>query len=267
MAVPPTRPNIGASMPTTPGNAGESLKLPQFIQFIKDKLNLTPKEAMEMLNVKSLNGVNLRDAFEELQQMAQEEERGAPAAEGKPLEAASAASRAGAQAPQPQPQPQPQPSRPAPAAPLPLSNKMGPDILEIKHAVVREMPSSPTFDEELDDEEFDLHLDEDEDYPSELTENERSFAEETLSRLREARGASVASPTRLQALNNVVGEQLSREQLLDLVQGTWNSAALNKLKNEQVEALISWAKQDAFVEEAEVVLALLRENTYARSDR
>jgi hypothetical protein len=44
-------------------------------------------------------------------------------------------------------------------------------------------------------------------------------------------------------------------------------ATLNKLKSEQVEALISWAKEDAFVEEAEVVLAFLQENTYARSDR
>jgi len=67
--VPPTRPNIGASMPSSPGvsvDTSGSLKLPQFIQFIKESLGLTPKQAMELLNVKSLSGLNLRDALEEL---------------------------------------------------------------------------------------------------------------------------------------------------------------------------------------------------------
>jgi len=61
-AVPPTRPNIGASMPSSPGTSVDtsgSLKLPQFIQFIKDTLDLSPKQAMELLNVKSLSGLNL----------------------------------------------------------------------------------------------------------------------------------------------------------------------------------------------------------------
>src|SRR5437868_3275981 len=71
-AVPPTRPNIGASMPSSPGmsiDTSSSLKLPQFIQFIKEALDLTPKQAMELLNVKSLSGLNLREALEELQEI------------------------------------------------------------------------------------------------------------------------------------------------------------------------------------------------------
>jgi hypothetical protein len=254
--VPPSRPSIAASMPSTPGLAGsasESMRLPQFIQSIKEKLNLTPKEAMDKLNVKSLNGVNLREAFEQLQHLANRQEgRAAPAEQG-PAGAESEAQVVRA-------------SSPAPGL---ATSKPGSDILEIKHAVVREMPPAQAFDEELDDVEFDLELDEDEEgeYSSELTENERDFAENMLSKLREARGSSVASAQRLQALNNVVGEQLSKEQLLELIQGVWNISTLNKLKNEQNEALISWAKQDAFVEEAEVVLALLQENAYARSDR
>ena len=71
-AVPPTRPNIGASMPSSPGmsvDTSGSLKLPQFIQFIKDTLDLSPKQAMELLNVKSLSGLNLREALEELQEI------------------------------------------------------------------------------------------------------------------------------------------------------------------------------------------------------
>jgi hypothetical protein len=135
--------------------------------------------------------------------------------------------------------------------------------------MVREVPPSAAFDEELEDEELGLDVGDEEglDYLSELTEHERDFAEDRLSKLREARGSSGASPARLQALNNVLGEQLDGDQLLELIQGIWSVATLNKLKNEQVEALISWAKEDAFVEEAEVVLAFLQENTYARSDR
>jgi hypothetical protein len=223
------------SMPGPGGNASESMRLPQFIQFIKEKLGLTPKEAMDKLNVKSLNGVNLREAFEQLQHMANSEEGHA----GEPATAAAEA----------------QASRAAPPGAGPTPNKPTPDILEIKHAVVREMPPAQAFEEELDDVDFGVNMD-DEEFSSELTENERDFAEDMLSRLREARGSSTASEQRL-----------SKEQLLDLIQGAWNVTSLNKLKNEQVEALISWAKQDAFVEEAEVVLALLQENAYARSDR
>src|SRR5256714_2699139 len=77
--VPPTRPSIGASMPTTPGIPGdtsESLKLPQFIQIIKDSLGLTPKQAMDLLHVKALSGLNLREAFEQLQQIVDQEAPG-----------------------------------------------------------------------------------------------------------------------------------------------------------------------------------------------
>jgi hypothetical protein len=36
---------------------------------------------------------------------------------------------------------------------------------------------------------------------------------------------------------------------------------------DQVEALISWAKQDDFVDEAEAALAALEEDRYARGNR
>jgi len=65
VTAPPTRPSIGASMPSTP-DTSESLKLPQFIQVIKDSLGLTPKQAMDLLHVKALSGLNLREAFEQL---------------------------------------------------------------------------------------------------------------------------------------------------------------------------------------------------------
>jgi hypothetical protein len=53
-----------------------------------------------------------------------------------------------------------------------------------------------------------------------------------------------------------------------LTQSVWGVTGVKKLKVEQVEALISWAKEDYFVEEVEAVLALIDgEESHARSDR
>jgi hypothetical protein len=71
---------------------------------------------------------------------------------------------------------------------------------------------------------------------------------------------------RLKVLHNVTDSQVSEEQVLQLAQGVWGVTSLKKLKNDQVEALISWAKTDDFVGEAENVLLLIQEEQYARSD-
>ncbi len=68
-------------------------------------------------------------------------------------------------------------------------------------------------------------------------------------------------------LNNVIGGQISDEQLQQLMQGVWKVNSTKKLKNDQVEALVYWGKDDNFIEEVELVLALLEEGDYARSDR
>ena len=132
---------------------------------------------------------------------------------------------------------------------------------------MREIP--PAFDEEIDlDEEINLDDNEEIEFLPDLTDQERAIAQEVLSKLKEARGSSAASDTRLKVLNNVINDQISNEQLLQLVQGAWGVTALKKLKNDQVEALISWAKAaDDFISEAEMVLALIQEEQYARSDR
>ena len=51
------------------------------------------------------------------------------------------------------------------------------------------------------------------------------------------------------------------------MQGVWKVNSTKKLKNEQVEALVYWGKDDNFIEEVELVLALLEEGNYASSDR
>ena len=286
--VPPTRQSIGASMPSTlgiPGDTSESLKLPQFIQVIKDSLGLTPKQAMDLLHVKALSGLNLREAFEQLQQIVDQEAPGTSPSSQQSTEVSPNPTKAEAKTPvdngasrpgpasitpirsdavtyPPDKVPAPAPiSSPAVSSFAPSSKISG--IKEITHAVVREIPPASAFDEELD-------LDEDEEieFLPDLTDQERAFAEDVLSRLKEARGSSAASDTRLKVLNTVINDQISNEQLLQLIQGVWGVTTLKKLKNDQVEALISWAKAaEDFISEAEIVLALIQEEQYARSDR
>ncbi|MFL5659699.1 MAG: hypothetical protein ACJ8CB_36680 [Ktedonobacteraceae bacterium] len=265
VTAPPTRPSIGASMPSTPGDTSESLKLPQFIQVIKDSLGLTPKQAMDLLHVKALSGLNLREAFEQLQQLvAQESTNATPSLSSPPsTEVSPNATKAEAKTDR-APASTPVSS---PVAPNSAANSKISGIKEITHGMVREIP--PAFDEEIDlDEEINLDEDEEIEFLPDLTDQERAIAQEVLSKLKEARGSSAASDTRLKVLNNVINDQISNEQLLQLVQGAWGVTALKKLKNDQVEALISWAKAaDDFISEAEVVLALIQEEQYARSDR
>ena len=131
------------------------------------------------------------------------------------------------------------------------------------------MPTPVRFDEEEDpetEEELeDLHLPSA--FTAERTAKELEYARSKINELRESQGASVASPKRLQALGNVIGDQISQEQLQNLIDGIWSVSALKKLKMDQVEALISWAKQDDFIEEAEAALAVLEEDRYARGNR
>ena len=285
---PATRQSIGASMPSTPGIPGdtsESLKLPQFIQVIKDSLGLTPKQAMDLLHVKALSGLNLREAFEQLQQIVDQEAPGTSPSSQQSTEVSPNPTKAEAKTPVDNGASRPGPASITPIrsdtvtyppdkgpAPIPISspavssfapNSKISGIKEITHGVVREIPPASAFDEELD-------LDEDEEieFLPDLTDQERAFAEDVLSRLKEARGSSAASDTRLKVLNTVINKQISDEQLLQLIQGVWGVTALKKLKNDQVEALISWAKAaDDFITEADIVLALIQEEQYARSDR
>lgn len=289
-AVPPTRPNIGASMPSSPGmsvDTSGSLKLPQFIQFIKDTLDLSPKQAMELLNVKSLSGLNLREALEELQEIVGHETASmttpTAVADQKSVESnqtkepkgqqekAGGASRAPASGAG---EDQAGRSSSSSASPPPIkfpgaANPKNPDIVEITNAVVRDTPASYAFDEEIDleSDEIDLEEGEEVEYVPELTNQERQLGENVLAKLREAHGSSSASDARLKVLRNVTDSQVSEEQLLQLVDGIWGITALKKLKNDQAEALISWAKEDDFLSEVEIVQLLMQEEQYASSDR
>ena len=271
VAVPPTRHSIGASMPSAPsipGDSGGSLKLPQFIQYIKEAMGLTPKQAMDLLNVKTLSGLNLRDALEQLQSLVARDVSATPTVVAPvvrdtktPPVTAAPATVLPATPPAPTPAARQTPSMPTP-----------PGIKEITNAVVRDVPPAyPAFDEEIDlenlDEELDLGEDAGIEFLPELTDQERGIAEDVFNRLKDVRGTSTASDARLRALHNVVSGQISDEQLLQITEGVWGINAIKKLKSDQVETLISWAKQDEFITEAEILIMLLQEGQYARSDR
>jgi hypothetical protein len=260
VTVPPTRQHIGASMPSSPGVASDSsgnLPLPQFIQHIKENLGLNPKQAMDLLKVKSLSGVNLREALDQLQNLVAQGQAG----EGDIARPASPAPVADNIL-----RPFTSPPARMDTSPAPAPMTPAPPEREIEPAV-RERPV--IFDEEIEPDEVD-ELEEqldDLDLTPDLTAEEQERAQTMLNRLREMRGATTASASRLQALSNVIGSQISKEQLQALIEGIWGVTAMKKLKVDQAEALISWAKEDDFVSEAEAVLALLEEERYARGNR
>ncbi len=65
---------VGESMPTTPAAGGEkSIRLADFMQAINKHLNLSPKEAMELLNVKTLDGLNYLKVFKQLQEIVRQQ--------------------------------------------------------------------------------------------------------------------------------------------------------------------------------------------------
>jgi hypothetical protein len=347
-AVPPTRQTVGANMPSTPGIPGDAngnMKLGQFMQFIRETWGLTPKQAMDLLNVKSLNGLNYREVLRQLQPLVEQQANNAPASnqklpvpgQSRPVEKpsnpgvpASAASSSpspsspahtpvGARelkrAPQAPPMAHtitpnqeaaipnqdvrstmpasPASSSPSPAhstasaasvpgaskpasTPKPPAGERGDNAQATASPVpVPQSPAAPakapivpirmvrdeTRKYKFDEEEDELPLEEDD------NDQKMAMARIKLDELKEVRGTSAANPARLAVLHNVVNSQIADEQIQRLIQAAWGATSVKKLKVDQAEALISWAKEDYFVEEVDAVLTLIdEEESYARSD-
>jgi hypothetical protein len=274
LPLPPNRSPVGATMPIDPAassEAGSNITIPQFISIINE-LGLGSRQAMDLLKVKSLSGINLWDALRQLQYiLAQDPNSSAKAAANqKPPGSGSAKLE--------EKNPAIAPTNPAmsavnrsTSAPLPgkpaprEENRQAIPSVREERPVYKNVPN--TFIEEIDlDAEEDDEL-EDLDLPHELTAQERIKAKNIISRLRESRGATAASSARLQVLDNIAGSQVSEEELLEVIEGAWDVSALKKLKVDQVEALISWAKEDDFVNELDAVRMLLEEEKYARGNR
>jgi len=303
--------SIAASMPVTPGvqaDANSNMKLSQFLQAIRETLGLSPKEAMDLLNVKNLNGMNYREALRELQSRVERKtgntnssmpannrpssSQPQPASSTMPAATGTSPARPNAetargmqtpasgekmdvrevkghaQTPQnatatpaaqakapPKPSTPTPPARPAPAA---LAGPANIPVIPIKDEMLREAPRVFKFDEE--DEEMD-------EGKAGQDEEQKAIARIKLDELKAIRGTATASPGRLTVLQNVLNSQISEDQLQRLIQSVWGAPGVKKLKVDQVEALIAWAKEDFFVEEVEAVLDRIdEEESYARSD-
>ncbi|GHO86873.1 hypothetical protein [Dictyobacter formicarum] len=249
------------------GEPGSNMPLPQFIHYIKENMDLTPKQAMELLNVRSLTtGINLREALEQLKEIVGQS---GPAPTSLPKRSESDNTTRPDYG-----QSEPDPIRPQSSGQLPRIGRGDRDSSIIEMRVPR---SGAGFVEEIGPEDLedgpglDEDLEELEDLPvspDEFSEQELERARTKISSLRESQGATTASPQRLQVLSNVVLSQISDDQLRELIEGVWNITVTKKLKVDQVEALISWAKlEDDFIEQVEAVLAVLEEERYARGNR
>ncbi len=281
----PNRSAVGASMPRTLTSALDpagNLTLSQFIELIRENLSLSPKQAMQYLNVKSLNGINLRGAMERLQEMK------ASGTAFTPLPNATSNSGQNASSPGPRTPTQSVPEANTPfrnstTSPTPtstarptLSKHDATPLTTARptNSMIREEPSPLAFDEEVGAEDDDMpsinendDLEDLDDSAYALTPEEQQIAIHIINDMRSIRGATSANTGRIQVLFNVVGSQINEQQLLDIIQGVWEVPNVKKLKVDQVEKLISWAKEDDFVSEAEIVLAQLEEENYARGNR
>ncbi len=271
--VPPARPPMGAAMQLAgTGDTGGNLTLPQFITTIRDTMNLNSKQAMEMLHVKSLSNVNLRDALEKLRGIldgggANEGEGATATTTSKPVPTPPGKASQSTQGTQVAQGTQGSPS---------ATNRGGSAALNIPgltmgtsslKSVPKEQRPTYTFDEEEEEEpaedednldDLDDLLDEEGD-AEELTPQERAHGRALINQFRESRGPTVANAARLQVLHNVVIGQINEDELLDLITGIWEVNSVKKLKVDQAEILISWAKTDEFYDEVKAVLTVLQE--------
>lgn len=294
---------VGESMPTTPSTRAEgtTVSLPQFLKAINTHLKISPVEAMELLNVKTLDGLNYRETYRQLEGLIAQKNAGrsnplsrtmqsrpiveAPRSSGQGTPPAPGTRPPGTSnpttnmtiPPRSQNQIVPRPAQQAAPATTPTlkivppteqerthQRKPEPDMdfagspkapIPIQFGTVRDVTSRPYQFEEEEDEEYELPEDElpNGDITDQLTGRIK------LDELKGIRGNTAASAARLKVLDNVMGSQISEEQLLKILRAAWGITSPKKLKTDQLEALISWAKEDSFGEEAEAVLAWIAE--------
>lgn len=282
------RSSIGSEMPVTPNlssTATGNIRLPEFIQIIRNNWGLTPKDAMELLQVTNLNNMNYRDLLRQLEPLVEQRAKNAPQSAANATRPTTAptpvtssqrsptpppaatpqtpmrdarpapsppppASHGNAtnRAPAPTPAP-PSPKQPPPAASPALDGPANIPVFPLPGNMLREVPRSYKFDEE--DEEAQNGNDEDESGMS------NALARIKVDELKEIRGTAPASPGRLTVLHNLLDSQISDTHFQQLIEGLWNINSDKKLKQDHVEALISWAKEDYFEDEVRAVLVVL----------
>ena len=258
---------------------------PQFITALGE-LGLNPKQAMDRLSVRSLEGLNLREALEALRRQLLQETPGSavPVPEPEPAVEASYA--------------EPEPVVPA-ASPRYFDEEDDPNLVftvdEPEFEDDEEFEAVGAAAEPLDEDD-DLDLEDVPDFPApplstpptaasrtprrvapartpdvepaakpaartapvqSASGPERSRAMQLIGKMRSSQGGGPASDYQRKAYHNLVEDQLGGDQAAALVRGLWRIPA-ERLTSDQFDALIRWGKEDAFVDEATLVLATLR---------
>ncbi len=254
--------------PTSPTTASTPLALKDFIAAVQVEQGLNPKQAMERLGVKSLAGLNLREALEVLRRQAlRDGAAAAPEAESAPVAA------------------------PAPAIPstAPAATSASPRYFEEEDDNA-DIIFSEDDDEELNAEaaeaiEEDDELDEVPDFGSPPVEPVavepvaaavagktpaaesasaapapapgESRAARILTHMRGVRGGGVASAQQRNAFKNIVVAELGEPKAKALIAGIWRITP-EKLGPEQLDALNNWGKRETFADDTELVLAAVK---------
>jgi ribosomal protein L12E/L44/L45/RPP1/RPP2 len=274
----PQRP-VADSPRTQPSATGTSAEMsrPQFLAAAAE-LGLNPRQAMDHLGVRSLEGLNLREALESLRRQlhgASSAVAGEPdVVETQPAKTAN----------RPDPTPQYFEEEDDETILFSLDDETDDEEYDpenvVDAAAVRESPAGISAASALASDEIEDDL---EDVPdlappptpirqrpaSSVRENQatssggpstngaRSRAMQLIGKLRTATGGGSASDYQRTAYRNIVEEELGKSRATSLVRGLWRTTA-DQLTSGQLDALIRWGKEEVFADEAAQVLATLR---------
>lgn len=284
-----------APSPTTSVSA-EPLGIADFLATVRREFDYNPKQAMERLSVRTLSGLNLREALEMLRRQAVRD-----GAAVEPAPSAPPAPAAPARVAPPSARSAPAPTATTPDEPRYFEEEDDdPELafgLPDEDGVREELGDYAALDGEpgdLEDELGEFDDDELEDVPDfaasppparraasaraaapaappitqpvaqpataagSITGGEaRSRAMQIVGQLRGARAGGTPSAQQRTAYRNVVTNELGEARARALAQGVYRVAP-DRLGSEQYDALISWGKRDTFAEEVDTVLAALR---------
>jgi hypothetical protein len=243
----------------------------EFLKATQDEFGFNPKLVMEKLGVRSLSGMNYREALETLRRQALREGQATPSR--------GALSRT----------PDEQARRPPEAqAPHFFDEELEePEVvfdLDDEDAV----PPSATFAEDRDGVDPLRALDREGEVSappppppaasSRSTAAQRAHAaaqgaasdeeriHELVAQLRSVQAGGVPSSHQRTAFRNIVVEELGDEKAKALVAGLYRRTP-ERLGPEQIDALLSWGKRDTFADDAELALVALRAERAAQAGK
>lgn len=269
-----------ASAPTPAAHDGPDLSRAEFLAAIANELGLDAKAVMERLNVRSLTGLNLRETLDLLRRQSAHES----GATAQPAPAASAT--------EPAPEPLPAPIGRARFD----EEEDGPDF-ELSYPDPDDLPGEDEEEDEEDFAPQEVtptpiasaratrgaasqsaagplgDVPDLDDLLSETPTPTRATpapaaapptpdpgeaaTRALITSLRASHAGGQPTERQRTAYNNIVIDQLGQQKAAGVARALWNLTP-DRLGPEQLDALIGWGKKDAFAEEVEQVLALLR---------